>query len=331
MTSKHGPIVVELDDTQPAPDPASAPLVMDDAPENTAVAAATRMVARPVNWIARLFWAAFTSLISLWLVTATMDFVTGLMARNVWLGYLAMASGVIIGAVVLMFLIREFASYRRLGTLDVLRTQVMAAKTTADAARTAAISTRLGKFYAGRPDMAWALQDLAEIDSQVIDPPERLALSERILMTPLDKQATDKIRSAARQVATATAIIPLPLADVLAALVANLRMVRQIAEVYGGRAGSLGSWRLLRAVAVHLVATGAIGVADDMVGSLIGGNAVARLSRRFGEGIVNGALTARVGIAAMELCRPMPFDAIQRPGVTALVRSALTGLFSKEK
>ena len=35
-------------------------------------------------------------------------------------------------------------------------------------------------------------------------------------------------------------------ADLFAALTANLRMIRRIAEVYGGRSGALGSWRLTR-------------------------------------------------------------------------------------
>ena len=42
----------------------------------------------------------------------------------------------------------------------------------------------------------------------------------------------------------------------------------------------------------------AVGVAL-LIGTLAGGGALAQLSRRFGEGLVNGALTARVGVAAI--------------------------------
>jgi putative membrane protein len=106
-------------------------------------------------------------------------------------------------------------------------------------------------------------------------------------------------------------------------------MIRRIAEIYGGRSGTLGSWRLTRAVLTHLVATGAVAIGDDMIGSLAGGNLLAKLSRRFGEGIVNGALTARVGLAAIEVCRPLPYIQMSRPSVTAVVRRALTGLFGQ--
>ena len=70
-------------------------------------------------------------------------------------------------------------------------------------------------------------------------------------------------------------------------------------------------------------------VGDDLIQSVAGGGALARVSRRFGEGVVNGALTARVGLAAMEVCRPLPFVHERPPRVTELVARSLTGLFSR--
>ena len=157
-----------------------------------------------------------------------------------------------------------------------------------------------------------------------------LALAEAEVLAPLDAMARAEVEAAARQVATVTALIPLALADVATALVSNLRMIRRVAEIYGGRSGSLGSWRLLRRVFLSLVATGAVALTDDLIGSFAGGGILSKLSRRFGEGVVNGALTARVGLAAMDICRPMPFVALPRPGVSATISRALAGLFGRE-
>jgi putative membrane protein len=77
------------------------------------------------------------------------------------------------------------------------------------------------------------------------------------------------------------------------------------------------------------VATGAVAVGDDLISSVAGGGVISKVSRRFGEGVVNGALTARVGVAAMEVCRPLPFHAARKPSVSALVTRALRGLFGK--
>ena len=37
--------------------------------------------------------------------------------------------------------------------------------------------------------------------------------------------------------------------------------------------------------------------------------------------MVNGLLTARVGLSAMDICRPMPFMSVERPGVGAILRA----------
>ena len=63
---------------------------------------------------------------------------------------------------------------------------------------------------------------------------------------------------------------------------------------------------------------------------VLGGSILGKLSRRFGEGLVNGALTARVGVAAMEVCRPLPFSDRHKPSVRGMVKRALGGLFSKD-
>ena len=78
-----------------------------------------------------------------------------------------------------------------------------------------------------------------------------------------------------------------------------------------------------------MVATGAVAVGDDMLEPILGGTVLAKLSRRFGEGLVNGALTARVGVAAMEVCRPMPFSDGRKPKVRGIIKRALSGLFSR--
>ena len=165
----------------------------------------------------------------------------------------------------------------------------------------------------------------------MLDADAMIALTERSLFAPLDAMARREIEAASRTVAGATALIPLALADVLTALSMNVRMIRRIAEIYGAHAGFFGSWRLLRSVATHLLATGAVAVGDDVIHSVVGGSALARVSRRFGEGVINGALTARVGIAAMEVCRPLPFAALPRPKVTNVIGRSLTGLFGQAK
>jgi len=44
---------------------------------------------------------------------------------------------------------------------------------------------------------------------------------------------------------------------------------------------------------------------------------------------VNAALTARVGRAAIDVCRPLPFNMQERPKINDVLRRALTGIFDK--
>lgn len=317
------PVLIELDSPQPSP--AEAAAVPDGLPAGGAVVVAAGLVARRGSWLSWLAVRVVGTFAAFVLTVAVWDFVAALFARDSLLGTVALGLAGASVAVLLALALREAAGYARLARLDGLRDRVARARTeTLAEARAAA--TAVERLYAGRPDLRWPLQRLADRRGDVMDADAVLALTEAEVMAPLDQAARAEIEAAARQVALATALVPLALADVAVALWANLRMVRRLSEIYGGRAGSLGSLRLMRKVFSHLLATGALALTDDMLSSLAGGGLLSKLSRRFGEGLVNAALTARVGVAAMEVCRPMPFAALPRPRVANLVRRALTGL-----
>jgi putative membrane protein len=171
----------------------------------------------------------------------------------------------------------------------------------------------------------------SEQKPDIFDADGMMEAAERALLSPLDRLAEQTIEAAARQVTTLTALMPLALVDVVATLVTNLRMIRKIAEIYGGRSGFFGSWRLTRLVLAHVIATGAVAIGDDLIGSVAGGSVLAKFSRKFGEGVINGALTARVGVAAMQLCRPLAFQPGASPSVTGLMKRALLGVFLSDR
>jgi putative membrane protein len=277
-----------------------------------------------------LFWAALGLFVSLVVSIATYDYLASLLLRFPFLGKLALGLIALLALLVLAQVVRELWAFRRLARIQSFHAEAAAVRASADREAALALSRRLERFYAGRPELNWNLERLRTDREALLDADALVELTERAVFAPLDAAARREIEAASRVVAGATALIPLALVDVLAALSQNVRMVRRIAELYGAHAGFFGSWRLLRLVATHLLATGLVAVGDDLVGSVAGGHLLSRLSRRFGEGVVNGALTARVGVAAMDVCRPLPFAALPRPRVSNLIGRALTGLFQKE-
>lgn len=318
-----------LEEMAEAVDPSLAPPVPDALPEGQAMLAVAALSQKKSSALGRFAWWAFSALFTFALSVAAYDFVTGLLARNVVLGWAAFALVVVAVAAGLLLALREWGAFLRLGRLDGLRARAVEARATSDLKEARRVVAGLVSLYGARGDTAWGRARLAEREAEVMDADALLALAERELLTTLDAEARLVIEAAARQVATVTALVPLALADVATAAVANLRMIQRIAEIYGGRSGSFGSLKLLRRVFGSLVAAGALALTDDMIGSVAGGGVLSKMSRRFGEGVVNGALTARVGVAAMELCRPMPFVALERPAVSSLVSRALTGLVSR--
>jgi putative membrane protein len=333
MSDRDGPVLIDLDAAEEAPSPAAAPPVPEPEAALPADPAAMQRLASLAGQsrrgpLATWFWGLLGALIATFLSIAAWSAIESLLARS---QALAMVAGGLLAAFLLVCVLiapREVAAFLRLSRLDRFQHRANAALADGDLEAARKTARDLAGFYASRPELKWSAGNTRERIDQSFDPDAALGVVELDLLVPLDAEASRAVEAAARQVATVTAIVPLALADVVAAATANLRMIRTIAEIYGGRAGTLGTWRLLRAVLTHLVATGAVAVGDDLIGSVAGGSVLSRLSRRFGEGVVNGALTARVGVAAMEVCRPLPIGAAKRPSVSGLVKRALTGLFN---
>jgi putative membrane protein len=330
----QGPVLIDLDKESDTamPDVSAVEPVPDlNLPEPTgqAMQMAARMAGRKPSRLARWFWGLTGAIIGAVISVAAWDFVTGLLGRAPVLGWIVTG---LLGALLLVIfaiVLREIAAIARLGRIDTLRQAAAAALAADDLAQARSLTKRMIAFYQGREDTRWGRQRLAERTEDQFDAAGLLGLAEEVLLVPLDAAASREVEAAARQVATVTALVPIALADVVVALASSLRMIRRIAEIYGGRSGFLGSWRLTRAVFAHLLATGAVAVGDDLLEPILGGSILSKLSRRFGEGLVNGALSARVGVAAMEVCRPLPFSANQRPSVRGIVSRALAGLFRK--
>ncbi|WP_331497648.1 YcjF family protein [Paracoccus sp. (in: a-proteobacteria)] len=332
---RRAPVLITLtEEGGDRPGPAEAPPI--DQPDHAlpsprAMQMAVRIAATRPSRLTRVFLGLGASLLVFLLSVAALDFIARMLAVYPLLGWVATAlfAGFTLAAIGMA--LREWWGWRRFRRIDAIQRQAAAALAEADFAAARRTTDALVALYATRPELEWHRQRLAERRGDSFDAAALLGLAEAELLCPLDQQARREIEAAARTVAATTALVPLALADVAAALAANMRMIRRMAQIYGGRAGTVGGWRLARTVVTHLIATGAVAAGDDLIQTVAGGGVLAKLSRRFGEGLVNGALTARVGIAAMEVCRPLPFMTQPRPKVGNLLSRGLRGLFGHDE
>lgn len=271
-------------------------------------------ISRGIRWGAILL-SAVGGLIALATVTWFTRYVEVALARQDWIGWLALALLTTAGIAVVVIVLREIIGMLRLSRLTAMRQEVTHAlhDKNIDAERRAI--RHLKRILGSRPDMQWPLARFAEHERAVMPAGDLLALADRDLMMPIDQEARRTVLAAAKRIGMVTAISPMPWIAMLYVLIENLRMLRAIAGLYGGRPGTLGALRLGRMVVGHIIATGGVALTDDLLGQFLGQDLLRRLSRRLGEGAFNGALTARVGAAAVEVCRPLPF--ISAPPVRA--------------
>ncbi len=322
----YKPVVFDLEaaDDADVPSVADAPPIRDDDAEQDVLTVDLSPTRRSIGAI---FWSLSLAVLAAALSLAAWDFATSLILRIPVLGWMVSAVLVVLVVLSFGFVLRELAALSRLRRVDDIRHAAGAARGELTLARDVVMDLR--QFYKGRPELTGPRTQVLQALPDILDADATLDFAEVTLLSALDLRACHEVEAAARQVAVVTALVPLAMADVVTALLASTRMIRRIGEIYGGRSGLLSSWRLARAVLAHLVATGAVAIGDDLLESALGGSVLSKLSRRFGEGLVNGALTARVGVAAMEVCRPMPFSAHTRPSTRKMVKQALSGVFKR--
>lgn len=319
-TSPRAPRVFTLDDPaleKPATDPVEQPITSRAraAGNNETTQGRARPQLRPLstNDLKRgLRWGSilFSAMMSLATLAAGLwftRFVSVAVERNDWLGWVATVLFTTIAVALCVLVLREVIGFSRLAKLSKLRKTLTALTANPDL-KTEKQSVRdLASHYANRPDAAWGLARLNDHANDVLAPGELLRLADREVLAPIDAEARRTIMVSGRRVATVTALSPMAWIAVGFVFFENVKMFRTIAGLYGGRPGVIGGLRLARLVVGHIIATGGIAMTDDLLGQFLGQDMLRRLSQKLGEGAFNGALTARLGVAAVEVTRPMPF------------------------
>jgi putative membrane protein len=263
----------------------------------------------------RVFVSAAGGLLLLWLVLAVERFVVDLVSRDPVLGSLALALAAIAALALLALALREGLAVARLRSIARLKEKAEGVIVSDDRSGARAIVQHLLDLYAKRPETARGRARLEATQGEIIDGRDLVLLAERELMAALDQEARSVVAFAARRVSIVTAISPRAIVDVVFVGAQAVRLMRRVSEIYGGRPGLFGFIRLARAVGGHLAVTGGMAVGDSLVQQVLGAGLAARLSAKLGEGVLNGLLTARVGISAIAVCRPLPFEALPPPGV----------------
>lgn len=269
-------------------------------------------VAVPVAPKARAPWlslllVALGGLVTLGVGLSVERLIADLFSAAPWLGAVALVLLAIATVAFLALVARELSGIWRERQIERIRGKAMEAIATRDHSAAQGVVRELTTLYADRSALAAGRTRLDTLGDAILDVDDRIGLAEHELLAPLDRQARNAIASAAKQVSAVTALSPRAIVDVAFVVFAAVRLLRRIATIYGGRPGFLGFLRLARSAFAHLTVTGGMAVGESMIQQVLGLGIAARVSAKLGEGVLNGLMTARFGLAAMAVCRPLPF------------------------
>lgn len=275
----------------------------------------------------RLLLGGITGLVVAVIGFETWDLINRAFIEADWLGWTVTGLGGAALAGLGTLSAMEISALRRLSKVDGLRHEAARLAAAADdpaaAADATALAARISALYADRPGLTAAQAEFAGQLTDAHDAQEALALTERLLLAPIDAEARRLVLLAARDTALATAASPAALLDAAVVLWRNARLVREVAALYGVRPGRIASLRIVRRSLGAAAMAGVGEAGQDMAVDALGGGIAAAVSARLGQGVVNGLVAARIGLGAIEACRPLPFQAVARPRTADLRRDMM--------
>jgi putative membrane protein len=272
-----------------------------------------------------LFWCASGGLILLAIGLAVTGLIEDLFARSSELGWLGLVFAILATVSFVIIGIRETIGLLRLATMEKLHRRAADTILSDNRDEGRAVAQHLIALTRSMPRLARARASLEGHLGDIIDGADLVRLAERELMTPLDQEARRLVGAAAKRVSVVTAVSSRAAIDMLFVLGTALGLVRRLSLLYGVRPGTFGLIRLMRLVVSHLAMTGGLAASDSLLQQLVGHGIAAKMSARLGEGLLNGLLTARLGLAAIDVIRPLPFAILSRPMLRDLMSDALRG------
>ncbi len=157
---------------------------------------------------------------------------------------------------------------------------------------------------------------------------EILQMYDAMVVTQQDKQATQVISRFATESAALVAISPLAIADMLLVAWRNFKMIDTLSTIYGIELGYASRIRLLRLVLANMAVAGASELVIDAGMDLMSMDLAGKLSARAGQGVGVGILTARLGLKAMALLRPIPWQTETQVKLSAIRKEIVSKVAS---
>ncbi len=148
-------------------------------------------------------------------------------------------------------------------------------------------------------------QAIHEVDSVYNDGEIIRFIAQRAL-TDADAQAYNCVSRHSLEAAVLVGVSPYATFDMLLVGWRNLRLLNEVAAIYGIAPGLPAQWKLIKQVLGNIAFAGISEMTIDASSTLLGSSLTSTFSARFGQGLGAGLITARIGLQTMHQCRPLP-------------------------
>ncbi|MGF1761879.1 YcjF family protein [Aliivibrio kagoshimensis] len=160
---------------------------------------------------------------------------------------------------------------------------------------------------------------------------EVLQLYDNMVVSQQDKQAKKLVSKYASEAALMVAVSPLAVVDMLLVAWRSFTLVEKVSRIYGVELGYFSRIKLFKLVITNMAIVGASEVVADVGMDVLSMDLTARLSTRAAQGVGVGLLTARLGLKAMALMRPLPWREGDAPKLSELRKNLLLQLGPKKE
>lgn len=233
---------------------------------------------------------------------------------------------VIVGGLGFRVLQNYLCDKENLGALEDIQIQARRLSELHDVGNAKAFVDELKVFYADKPQAVYLQRCIEKLpdysnDREVIDH------IDRVFLQPLDKEALRRISNFSLQTGAAVAISPWASLDMLLSLWRSIKMIDDVAQVYGMRPSLVNRYKLLKLVVHQLAFVGVSEIVIDQVMDELGSSTLTGMaSARLGQGLGAGIYTAKIGIAAMKVSRPIEFSKDNQPKAKSIIKPMIENM-----
>lgn len=236
-------------------------------------------------------------------------------------------------AVVAVFALRCCFSFiadkENMAALADIQQQTSALKAKTDKGAAKAVLKQLAQFYADKPHASLFDNCIAQLPDYHNDR-ETIKQVEQVFVKPLDEAALTQVSKHSVNTSMIVAASPWASVDMLLALWRSMKMIDEVGKIYGMRPSLTNRYRMLLKVIKYLAFIGVSELAISELMQEFGTTSLAGITGvRLSQGVSAGIYTARIGVAAMHVCRPIAFEQDNKPKLKHLINGIINHVSGK--